>query len=163
MSDNSMSNILQRMKDEATKAGLEGKAALLALVPMLEQHGAKLLVVHYDGQGDSGEVDWIAAFSDEGAAYEDYYVGAEHFPLVMLPELEPDHASKLYEKIDRAACDVLQGLDIDWYNNEGGIGHVILTITPEDKRKGKVMGPVGKITVQHSARVESTVDSEHEV
>lgn len=126
-------------QEDAKKA----KEYLLSLIPALKEAGAEKLVIHYDGEGDEGEIQWIHAWNDADEDHEDYYHGKTHLNIPLLDEQN--------NKIDEAACDIMSGLGIDWYNNEGGFGYVVLDVE------------AGKIKVDHNARVHDSVHSDHEV
>lgn len=115
-----------QQKANAVKA----KADLLALIPALKAAGAVKLVIHYDGSGDSGEVESVRAFRASGEEFE---------------------VSDMVETADRAACDILSGQGIDWYNNDGGFGDVILDVE------------AGTIKIEDNARFSDSTYSECEV
>jgi len=117
-------------KEEQERAA-KGKEYLLSLIPSLKAAGVKCLVVHYNGEGDSGEIEGVRAYSDRENEVE---------VTVTFDE----------ERVSGAASDVIAGKGIDWYNNEGGFGDVVLFT------KGK-----GSIKIEHNYRVESS--TYHEV
>lgn len=130
-------NWLEEYRKQQEAEGKKGKEYLLGLLPLLRDAGAAKLVVYYDGSGDEGQVQFVHTFAKE----EDEPHGKPNVTVNGLDE----------NKIDEAACDVLSGLGIDWYNNEGGYGFVILTVS------------TGKVTVENNQRFERADYSQHEV
>lgn len=119
----------KKQQEDAAK----GKEYLLGLIPALKAAGAKALVVNYDGSGDSGEIQSIKEFSDDEREVEIEVLGLDT------------------QAIDNAACDILSGQGIDWYNNEGGFGNVVVRADSD------------KILIENNRRVEESVYDEQTV
>lgn len=113
--------------------------------------------VEYDGCGDSGDVQLVRALKSAGKAVD--LKGRS----VTVERLESvyDHEAKDYRRVPRLetvnleealgnfAVDFLSFLGIDWYNNEGGYGVVVLEVAD------------GVVRAEHNYRIESSEYSEH--
>jgi hypothetical protein len=115
--------------------------------------------VEYDGCGDSGDVQEVHALLAGGEAAD--LKGQS----VMVERLESvyDHEAKDYRRVTSQqtvslkealgdfAVDFLSFLGIDWYNNDGGYGTVVLDVKD------------GKVKAEHNYRIESSEYEEHEL
>lgn len=132
---------MKKYQEEQKAAGVVAKNRFEALIPQLKELKVAEIVVHYDGSGDSGQVEDVTCYSTIGHEYD-------------FGEVKPDEVKieePLKESFDEIACDVLTGLDIDWYNNAGGFGDVVFDVA------------TGKATVKHNTRFEDSTYEEHEV
>jgi hypothetical protein len=100
---------------------------------MLCEAGAAKLVIHYNGENDDGTIESVEIYAKEGEEQS-----------VAVAGLDEDN-------IGQAAIDVLGGLGIDWYNDNGAYGCVAMTIS------------TGKIAVENNERFKHSTYSEHEV
>lgn len=82
------------------------KAELLA---KLKAYKVKTAQAHYDGSGDSGEVEEVTFLDDAGADV-------------------PNVPKELNEAVDAMACNYLNEKGIDWYNNDGGYGDFYIDV-----------------------------------
>jgi hypothetical protein len=151
------------------------------ILAKLKDLGVNRVVVEYNGSGDSGDIHGISAFgkSKKPKAKAKAAQDEDHAPIkstpasevdiknemieVMVEEGVWDRASqkvnetaelksiKLYDAVERLACATLERNGIDWYNNEGGFGNIIIDIK------------TGKIKTEHNARIESSEYEEHEL
>lgn len=127
-----MSDWMEKYERERKEKMTKAKEYLLSLLPALKTAKVTELVVHYDGSGDEGSIQSINAYSDKER------------------QIKIDVSTLNDQEIDEAACDILSGQGIDWYNNEGGYGFVVLTVKTK------------KITIEHNTRFESSKYSEYE-
>jgi hypothetical protein len=123
---------VKRRREEQERAA-RGKEYLTGLVPMLCEAGAAKLVIHYNGENDDGEIESVEIYAKEGEEQS-----------VAVAGLDEDN-------IGQAAIDVLGGLGIDWYNDNGAYGCVTVTVS------------TGKIAVENNERFKDSTYSEHEV
>lgn len=106
------------------------------LLALLKAAGISKVVVDYSGSGDSGNIDGATCFdANEGE------VPIGHISLMWLPEntqvynslthkwdrvVKPDEERPL-EDILRDVCnDALEDTGLDWYNNDGGQGQLVI-------------------------------------
>jgi hypothetical protein len=111
----------------------KGKEYLTGLVPMLRKAGAGKLVIQYNGENDDGDIESVDTYAKEDDEQSVTVAGLD----------ESD--------ISHAARDVLAGLGIDWYNDNGAYGSVTVTVS------------TGNITVANNERFKDSTYSEHEV
>ena len=121
------------------------------VIDKLRDAGVKKVVIHYDGSGDSGQVDRIDYF-DEHAEF----TPSKDRHKVISDEKSYDAKTKGWvtkqvERMedfdtmcDNLATDALSELGVDWYNNEGGYGECTLDVT------------TGNIEIAHEHRVYSS-------
>jgi hypothetical protein len=107
---------------------------LRRILPILREHGIERVVASFDGGGDSGSIHDIAYVPDANA------------PSVIAQTLEYLSTSSFYEEdrwqnavaplqgsvndvIDALTYDYLEEVDVDWYNNDGGYGELIIDVS----------------------------------
>lgn len=136
------------------------KARRVQLVERLKALGVERVEVEYDGCGDSGDIQGVKADVQKAGKWEPVELGGQSIT-VESQESIYDDASKEYKRVpcqrtstlEEAlgdfATDFLAFLGIDWYNNEGGFGRIVLNIGD------------GEVTAEHNYRIESSEYSEH--
>jgi hypothetical protein len=106
---------------------------LRRLLPVLEAQGTKEVIVNFDGSGDSGSI-WDIRF--DPACEEDG-------PMVSILKLQSEFDREagrwiqstgvedvpLKEAISTLTYDYLEETDVDWYNNDGGYGDLIISVS----------------------------------
>lgn len=103
---------------------------LRRVLPVLQAQGTKEVTVSFDGSGDSGSI-WDIRFDP---AWE----GDEPIVSIVNVHCEYDHDAKrwiqstgledvpLKEAISALTYDYLEETDVDWYNDDGGYGDLII-------------------------------------
>lgn len=104
---------------------------LRRVLPVLEAQGTTEVTVSFDGSGDSGSI-WGIHFSPE-------WTGDE--PRVSLLKLRREYSETgswrtstevedvpLREALEALTYDYLEETDVDWYNNDGGYGDLIIDV-----------------------------------
>jgi len=135
------------------------KARQAQLVERMKSLGVERVEVDYDGSGDSGDIQGVSALKNADKGETIALAGQS----IVVERLESvyDHEAKEYKRVPNQvtiglegalgdfATDFLSYLGIDWYNNEGGYGTVVLNV--ED----------GEVKAEHYYRIESSEYSEH--
>jgi len=129
MDANWLDEFLQKQKEDAA----QGKAYFVGLLPLLREKGISKLVMHYDGCGDSGDIEDVVAFS--------FVSGTE--ASMEVPELDK-------KAIGDAAYNALEGQCGGWEINEGSFGDIVFNTVSE------------ALTIEHNQRIESTEYHEFE-
>ena len=132
------------------------------LTEKLKPLGVVRVEVEYDGCGDSGDIQEVRALlkgtraeKERPANLDGQSVTVEHFESVYNAERQdwdrkPYQATvPLKEALSDFALDFLSFLGIDWYNNEGGYGTVVLSVAD------------GEAKAEHNYRIESSEYEEH--
>ena len=120
---------------------------MTSLLLQLADIGITGIKVHYDGGGDSGAIEWIGYTQDPCETPEDVNDRIDDWDNdANLAELD----SSAYSLIEDFAQERIL-IDIeDWWNNEGGFGHLSICV------------PSGKYMVNSSIRITQTEDYTHE-
>lgn len=124
--------------------------------------GVARVEVEYDGAGDSGDVQGVTAYGAAPRGSKDEYgevVSLDGQSIVvnkLISEWNQETRNyertpvsieqKLEDALSDFACDFLSYLGIDWYNNEGGFGRIVLAID----------GGLLAVRAEHNYRVESS-------
>jgi hypothetical protein len=132
------------------------------LAEKLKPLGVVRVEVDYDGCGDSGDIQEVRALKkgprsgkEEPANLDGQSVTVERFESVYNAEKKewdrkPYQATAtLKEALSDFALDFLSFLGIDWYNNEGGYGTIVLDMV------------AGEAKEEHNYRIESSEYEEH--
>lgn len=108
-----------RAFDELCKTVRAGNKTML--FDALAAAGITKVVVHFDGYGDSGQIEDIAAYTgDSGASIP---AGAIEMARPRWGETEADHDScSLGDAIEALAYDALEEMHGGWENNDGAYG-----------------------------------------
>lgn len=132
------------------------------LAETLKPLGVVRVEVDYDGCGDSGDIQEVRALKkgsrsgkEQLADLNGQSVTVERFESVYNAgrkdwDRKPYQATvTLKEALSDFALDFLSFLGIDWYNNEGGYGTIVLDVAE------------GEAKAEHNYRIESSEYSEH--
>ena len=138
------------------------KARRSQLAERLKPLGIVRVEVEYDGCGDSGDIQEVRALKkgprsgkEQPANLDGQSLTVERFESVYDAERrewdrKPCQATvTLKEALSDFALDFLSFLGIDWYNNEGGYGTVVLSVAD------------GQVKAEHNYRIESSEYEEH--
>ena len=109
----------------------------------LVNHGIKKVVVHYEGGGDSGAIEYVHATQDPDIGYYDLENWDQEYLL-------NDIDSGLSTLIEDYCQEVLLNDIEDWWNDEGGRGYVYIDVE------------LGTYTINNSVRVIEYEDYHHE-
>jgi hypothetical protein len=109
----------------------------------LVNHGIKKVVVHYEGGGDSGAIEYVHATQDPDIGYYDLENWDNDYLL-------NDIDSGLSTLIEDYCQEVLLNDIEDWWNDEGGRGYVYIDVE------------LGTYTINNSVRVIEYEDYHHE-
>lgn len=125
------------------------------MLPILRQHGVETVSVSFDGSGDSGTID-NASFSPainaasiygEFASTEYQFVDGRYQPVCTVEQ------TTLQDAIDKLAMAYIDSHDVDWYNNDGGWGELVL-----DVESGQVHFEVHVRHTESTCEVDQTID-----
>ncbi len=104
---------------------------LRALLPVLRERGVQQVTVQFDGSGDSGSIDstyYEPQLESRGIDIQVRRVTREFV------QGEWRYASNverlnLDDAIEEVANDYLEETGVDWYNNDGGFGELVIDVT----------------------------------
>lgn len=102
-----MNTIINEMEREQKEAATKAQTKRTKLAIEMQAAGVNKVHIEFAGGGDSGSIDTIQIEMAEGFT-------------------EPDD---LKERLENFAYAWLDGTGIDWYNNEGGQGHIEFDLT----------------------------------
>ena len=142
----------QEERDEKKRNNRE---SLKEVCATLFNAGITLIEVHYDGYGDSGQIEYVSLFKGD-KCLKDEEVASLGLPTSTMQEY--DHSAKgdrryktvectLVTKIEDCAYDFLPG---GWEINEGSFGDL------------KINTETAKATLEHNYRIQETEYSEEE-
>lgn len=127
-----------------------------AIGAVLRKLGIARVVVRYDGQGDSGQIEEVEAFNadEQPIKLEGQTVAVEHFESAQNPKTklwtEVVSVGLRNDDLDQAlgefAEDTLDFLECYYSDNEGGFGEVVITVGKKSV----------KVKAEHNDRVESS-------
>lgn len=105
---------------------------LRRLLPVLEQNGVNRVTVSFDGYGDDGSIDGI--WYDSAEEFDGRAVNVEHEEVTRhfndgqwITEREHVNAS-VTKAIDELTYDYLEETGVDWVNDEGGFGELVIDV-----------------------------------
>jgi len=118
------------MADIETGADTAVDPARAVLFKVLADAGINEVVISFSGGGDSGAIDGSEAFMVTGEG------DARAVTPALLPETQVNfyaydgelEAMTVGEALERLGDQVLEGCGLDWYNNEGGQGEIIVYV-----------------------------------
>lgn len=106
--ENYMKELGERMERERVAAEEKAKSGVSSLADLLAIAGAEIVEIYFDGSGDSGSIEDLAARDEKEE-------------IISIP-------ATIKEKLEDWAYGVLEGTGVDWYNNDGGFGTIILDV-----------------------------------
>ena len=134
----------------------KNRESLKEACSMLFNAGITLVEVHYDGYGDSGEIEYVLFFKGDKQLEEDE-VTSLGLPTSTIEEYNHSHKEgesryktvecTLLQKVEDCAYDFLPG---GWEINEGSFGDL------------KINTEKAKATLEHNYRIQETEYSEEE-
>ncbi len=137
----------ERAYRERASAVLDGNKK--ALFGILAEHGITAVIVNFDGYGDSGQIEDIAAQSGDVAAE----LPDERIELVRPAWDSPDIERQTHtvrEAIEALSYDFLAQTHCGWENNDGAYGDFTFNVTE------------GSITLDYNERYTATENYSHE-
>ena len=109
----------------------------------LVNHGIKKVVVHYEGSGDEGVIEYVNATKDQDIDYDELENWEQEYLLgdidIVLSNLIADYCQEM----------LLNDIE-DWWNNEGGHGYVHIDVE------------LGTYIIYNKIRVADYEEYEHE-
>lgn len=118
------------------------KNSLETIMFGLVSHGIKKVVVHYEGSGDSGAIEYVNATQDPDIDYDELENWEQEYLLgdidIVLSNLIADYCQEM----------LLNDIE-DWWNNEGGHGYVHIDVE------------LGTYTINNSIRVADYEEYHH--
>ena len=142
--------------EEREERKRKSKESLKEVCSMLFNAGITLVEVHYDGYGDSGEIEYVLFFKGDKQLTDDE-VASLGLPTSTTEEYNHNHKEgeslyktvecTLLKKVEDCAYDFLPG---GWEINEGSFGDL------------KINTEKAKVTREHNFRIEETEYSEED-
>ncbi|MFC3052375.1 DUF6878 family protein [Kordiimonas pumila] len=112
--------------------GHQYKENLRRILPVLRANGVSEVSVHFDGYGDSGSIDSIVydqgSFVLAGGVTVPCIKCERSFEHGAWTQVIRENQIPLNEAIDDLTYDYLEHTNIDWYNNEGGFGELLIKV-----------------------------------
>ncbi|HEV2559320.1 MAG TPA: hypothetical protein VGU45_11890 [Microvirga sp.] len=116
---------------------LKGEKLRAAVMAKLVERGVVEVRIEFDGCGDEGQVDEIVAVRTDGVTdlldwpceIPGKMMGVgrvwdpKHRTMVLLDAPRP---MTMYDLLDAWAFDLLEETGVDWVNNEGGFGEIVI-------------------------------------
>ena len=115
---NSITQIQETLEEKRQKAASEGTSARAKLANDISAIGWKKVKVLFSGYGDSGSIDYVQIHRLDGTNFCSFEDGAS----------SPDEVN-LIKEIEDWTYTVLQGIGVDWYNNDGGQGELTIDVS----------------------------------
>jgi len=109
----------------------------------LVNHGIKKVVVHYEGGGDSGAIEYVHATQDPDIGYYDLENWDQEY---LLNDIDSGLSTLIEDYCQEVLLDDIE----DWWNDEGGRGYVYIDVE------------LGTYTINNSVRVIEYEDYHHE-
>lgn len=103
---------------------------LRRVLPVLREHGVQNVIVSFDGSGDSGSIDgaiYTPAINSRAIAVEIQKTSSA-FVEWQWRHTQTIEQVGLDDAIHEIANDWLDETDVDWYNNDGGFGELIIDV-----------------------------------
>lgn len=106
---------------------------LRRILPVLRQHGIEVVTVSFNGEGDSGSIDDIS-YAPRERGDEIKSLPVEHFGTSTFFDegqwrrQAGLRQSTLNEALDELTYDYLEETGVDWYNNDGGYGELVIDV-----------------------------------
>lgn len=106
---------------------------LRRVLPVLRQHGIEAVTVSFNGEGDSGSIDDIS-YTPRERGDEVKSLPVEHFGTSTYFDegqwrrQAGLRQSTLNEALDELTYDYLEETGVDWYNNDGGYGELVIDV-----------------------------------
>ena len=104
---------------------------LQRLLPILRANNVSRVSVWFDGSGDSGsigEVNFDNQDFNAGNTVIEHMQSNRHFENGQWVEAEELTQSSVHEAIDALTYDYLEQAGVDWYNDDGGYGDLVINV-----------------------------------
>lgn len=109
----------------------------------LVNHGIKKVVVHYEGGGDSGAIEYVHATQDPDIGYYDLENWDQEY---LLNDIDSGLSTLIEDYCQEVLLDDIE----DWWNDEGGRGYVYIDVE------------LGTYIIYNKIRVADYEEYEHE-
>jgi hypothetical protein len=135
-----MSEVMKTLETEQGIAKAKAAATKLLIRDAMKEAGVSLIEVTFDGSGDSGQVEDVVAQTGVGVQAPDSWEKATVYaPHTSWERVEGEEGrpamrqvehltTPLREAVEDFTYTALEGLGVDWYNNDGGFGTLTLTL-----------------------------------
>ena len=105
---------------------------LRRILPVLRAQGIENVTISFEGYGDSGSIEDIsyAPCTNENIKEipVEHLCTASHFDDGQWLKTVTPQQSTLNEAIDELTYDYLEETGVDWYNNDGGYGELVIDV-----------------------------------
>jgi len=105
---------------------------LRRLLPVLHQHGIQNVTVSFEGSGDSGQIEDISYHPSHGfdpkTATIEHHVSTSQFEDGQWVRTTALTRTSINEAVDELTYSYLQETGVDWYNNDGGYGELVIDV-----------------------------------
>ncbi|NKB55087.1 MAG: hypothetical protein GKS00_02020 [Alphaproteobacteria bacterium] len=104
---------------------------LQRLLPVLRQHGVEGITVSFDGSGDEGAIDDIrcdGATIDPRGVHVEIVQAVRRFEDGQWVSTRELHRVSIADAVHDLTDDYLEETSVDWYNNEGGYGNLLIDV-----------------------------------
>jgi len=129
---------------------------LQRILPILRDHQIQNVNVYFSGYGDSGQIDNISYNPqpdiDPGEITVQHFISSNHFEDGQWINTRQLEETSLNEAIDELTYNYLDETDIDWYNNDGGSGDLVINVTAGTVSLEVNVNHVETTTEYHSER-----------
>jgi len=126
-------NWAAKFADESKVRRQELAASKLPIIAALKARGATVATIRYDGEGDSGQIEAIVAYSAGN--------GEIDLDVAFVGQKADAQAPNLRDALDQLAWDCLAAFHDGFENNEGGYGEISIDVAS------------GVITIDHNERI----------
>lgn len=143
-----------RVRNEISRSYMQN---LRAVLPVLREHAVERVAVQFDGSGDSGSIDSIhyEPEIDSRIIEVQVYRVAREFIQNEWRYTRNIERVNLHDAIQEITDDYLEETGVDWYNNEGGFGDLIIDVI-----EGTVAIEVNVRTAESETAYSATKDIE---
>ena len=113
----------------------DNKKHLKHILDQLREAGAKEVLISFDGSGDDGAIEGVYIYKEDHTRVEptfevSYATSSLHWEGDKRIEGVKVRTMPVSEALENFCYEVLEQTNIDWYNNDGGYGHMEITLDP---------------------------------
>ena len=113
----------------------DNKKHLKHILDQLREAGAKEVFICFDGAGDSGAIDGVYIYKKDRVRMDptfevSYAISSLRWEGDKRIEEVKVESFPVAEALENFCYEVLEETGIDWYNNDGGYGHMKITLDP---------------------------------
>jgi len=113
----------------------DNKKHLKHILERLREAGAKEVLIWFDGSGDDGAIEGVYIYKEDHARVDPsfevpYAISSSRWEGNKRIEEVKVKMFPVSEALETFCYEVLEETGIDWYNNDGGYGHMEITLDP---------------------------------